>query len=184
MSRTTRPYQYLDANGNLLAHDRSDDAVRIVNDADGNPLYVAYGRPGATDALPQWQIRQIVYTDGYPTSTLWPINTGDSLPTNDYNYIWDEGTTFTITAITQANPGVVTVTDSTGLANGDVIYIRSVNGMTQVNNTVFIVANLNAGLDTFELTDINGNDVDTSAYGVYTNGGIVYLYTGLNYTFA
>jgi hypothetical protein len=79
--------------------------------------------------------------------------------------------TFTITGITQANPAVVTVSDTTGLVNGDSAIIEAVGGMTQVNDTIFTVANLSDGAPgTFELSGIN-----SSAYGAYTSGGTAKL---------
>jgi len=75
-----------------------------------------------------------------------------------------------ITAITKADPGVVTSV-AHGLANGDTILIEAVVGMTEVNNTRFLVANKTT--DTFEITTEAGVDVDTSAYTAYTSGGTV-----------
>jgi len=71
-----------------------------------------------------------------------------------------------ITNITQANPAVVT-SPSHGLANGQTVYIVSVNGMTQVNNntTGYIVAGVTA--NTFQLQGI-----DSTGFGTYTSGGI------------
>ena len=48
--------------------------------------------------------------------------------------------TKTISAITKANPGVVTAT-SHGYSNGDRVFISGVVGMTEVNNREFTVAN-------------------------------------------
>jgi hypothetical protein len=73
--------------------------------------------------------------------------------------------TVAISAITQANPAVVTAT-SHGLSNGDRVFITSVGGMTEVNNLEFTVANATA--NTFELSG-----VDSSAYTAYTSGGTV-----------
>src|SRR3989304_2649292 len=47
--------------------------------------------------------------------------------------------TFPITGITQANPGEVTSVGH-GLANGDVIFIAGVTGMTEVNDQYFAAA--------------------------------------------
>ena len=58
----------------------------------------------------------------------------------------------TITAITKANPAVVTATGH-GYSNGDEIKIRSVVGMTEVNEKRFLVANKTT--NTFELTTTN-----------------------------
>ena len=68
-----------------------------------------------------------------------------------------------ISAITQANPAVVTAT-AHGLADGDKIYIDNVAGMTQVNGLVFTVAGKTT--NTIQLSGIN-----SSGYGSYTSGG-------------
>jgi hypothetical protein len=68
-----------------------------------------------------------------------------------------------ITGITAANPPVVSST-AHGYANGDLVFIDSVAGMTQVNKRLFVVANQAA--NTFELKGIDG-----SAYSAYTSGG-------------
>jgi uncharacterized protein (TIGR02217 family) len=67
-----------------------------------------------------------------------------------------------ITSITQANPGVVTTSAAHGYSNGDEIYIENVGGMTEVNDTVFIIAN--ATPTTFTI-------VNTTSYTAYTSGG-------------
>jgi hypothetical protein len=75
-----------------------------------------------------------------------------------------------ITGITKANPAVVTVSalaaSPTALANGDIVHISGVVGMTEVNNLFFTVANINTGAKTFQLSGI-----DSSAYTAYTSGG-------------
>lgn len=78
------------------------------------------------------------------------------------------GPTQAITNITQANPAVVTYTGADNFQNGDEIIIRSVVGMTEVNNLKFTVANLNAGANTFELLGIN-----STSYTAYSSGGTV-----------
>jgi hypothetical protein len=79
-------------------------------------------------------------------------------------------TAVTITAITQADPGVVTA-GSHGFSNGDTVVIRGVVGMTEVNHTKYKVANKTD--DTFELTDSDDEDVDTTGYTAYVSGGEV-----------
>lgn len=73
-----------------------------------------------------------------------------------------------ITGITQADPAVVTIAGH-GYSNGDHVDIYSVGGMTEINNRRYIVANVTA--NTFELTDLYGDNVDSSGYGAYTSGG-------------
>jgi len=74
-----------------------------------------------------------------------------------------------ITNITQANPGVVTTSASHSYENGDEIDIESVVGMTEVNGKFFLVAN--KGASTFELTDVDGNNVDTTGFTAYGSAG-------------
>ena len=74
----------------------------------------------------------------------------------------------TITGITQANPAVVT-SSSHGYSNGDFVIITSVVGMTQVNNKTFKVADKTT--NTFELQDVDGNDIDSSGYTSYSSAG-------------
>lgn len=73
-----------------------------------------------------------------------------------------------ITGITQANPAVLTYSGADTYANGDSVYIDGVVGMTQVNGREFIVANVNVGANTFELSGIN-----STGYTVYSSGGTV-----------
>jgi hypothetical protein len=75
----------------------------------------------------------------------------------------------TITGITQADPGVVSIT-SHGFSNGDTIVISGVVGMTEVNGKRFKVANVNT--NDFELQDIDGVDVDTTSFTAYSSGGV------------
>lgn len=74
----------------------------------------------------------------------------------------------TITGVTQANPGVVTAT-SHGYSDGNIVIIENVEGMIEVNGGIYIIAN--SATHTFELTDIDGNNVDTAGFTAYTTGG-------------
>ena len=74
----------------------------------------------------------------------------------------------TVTAITKANPGVVTA-NSHGYANGDFVILSSVVGMTEVNGKTFKVSN--KATNTFELENVDGVDVDTSGFTTYSSGG-------------
>ena len=69
----------------------------------------------------------------------------------------------TITAITKANPAVVT-SASHGYSNGDHVWINSVGGMTRLNGRRFTVANKTT--NTFELSGEN-----STSYDSYTSGG-------------
>lgn len=79
----------------------------------------------------------------------------------------DSGLTYdnpkTITGATAANPVVIT-SNAHGFSNGDQVLITEVEGMTELNNDVFTVANATA--NTFQLSGVNG-----TAYSAYTSGG-------------
>ena len=74
-----------------------------------------------------------------------------------------------ISAITKANPGVVT-SNSHGYSNGDFVNISGVVGMTEVNNKTFKVAN--KATNTFELTDVDGTNVNTTNFTTYSSDGV------------
>lgn len=78
-------------------------------------------------------------------------------------------TTKAITGLTAANPGVVTAT-ANAYANGDIIYLANVGGMTQVNDRAFAAASV--ATNTFNL-----KGVDTTNYTPYTSGGDSYKVT-------
>ena len=79
-------------------------------------------------------------------------------------------TTKTITAVTKANPAVVT-SASHGYSNGDEVYITGVVGMKELNNQFFRVANV--ATNTFELQDAYGVNVDSTNFATYTSGGSI-----------
>ena len=78
---------------------------------------------------------------------------------------------FTITAITKANPGVVTTAAAHGFSNGDEVRIVRVKGMTEVNNTSFLVAGVTS--TTFQLQDLDSTNVNTTSHTTYSTGGEV-----------
>lgn len=78
-----------------------------------------------------------------------------------------------ISGISQAATAVVTYAGADTYANGDRVYISGVVGMTQVNNREFVVANVDTGANTFEITDSDGTDVDSTGYTAYSSAGTV-----------
>lgn len=88
----------------------------------------------------------------------------------------------TITGATAANPVVVTA-PSHGFSNGDRVRITGVLGMDDINTPTFIVANKAA--NTFELTDLDGDNVNGTSYDAYVSGGevrkLVTTISGLNH---
>lgn len=76
----------------------------------------------------------------------------------------------TPTAITQADPGVITIAGH-GLVDGDEVFIDNVGGMEELNGRWFVVVYIDA--NTFSLQDYFGNDIDTTAFTAFTSGGEV-----------
>lgn len=72
-------------------------------------------------------------------------------------------TNATITGATQANPCVITAANT--FANGDLVYIAGVVGMTQLTSGLYTVSAPAAG--NFTLTGIN-----STGYTAYTSGGV------------
>ena len=81
-----------------------------------------------------------------------------------------------ITAISKTNPAVVTYT-GTDPANGNYVLLK-VSGMTQVNNRLFRVANVNAAGNTFEL-----EGVDATAYRTFIATGSTFQVVTFNTEF-
>ena len=75
-----------------------------------------------------------------------------------------------VSSITAANPAVVT-SNSHGYSDGDEVYIRSLNEMTELNGRWFIVAG--STTNTFQLTERDGSNVDASIYTAESTGGTV-----------
>lgn len=75
----------------------------------------------------------------------------------------------TITAATAANPVVVTAT-AHGYANGDIVYIDSVVGMTELNGRSYVAANV--ATNTFELKGVDG-----TGFTAYASAGSAYKLT-------
>ncbi len=92
---------------------------------------------------------------------------------NLYVRIHTEGSTvlesgFNISAVTLANPCVVT-TATHSYTNGDEVYLSGIVGTTELNGRYFKIANKTA--TTFELTDLQDNAIDSSAYTAWSSGG-------------
>lgn len=80
----------------------------------------------------------------------------------------------TITGATNADPVVVT-SAAHGFSDGDIVFISGVTGMTQLNGNTYVVSNKAA--NTFELKDLDGTDVNGTAFGVFSGTAIVSQFT-------
>ncbi len=82
-------------------------------------------------------------------------------------YVVEAGTA--ITGATKANPGVITDV-AHGYSVGDWVFISGVVGMTQLNGHTYII-NTTPSADTYTLTDLFGNVINTTAFTTYVSGG-------------
>ncbi len=102
--------------------------------------------------------------------TLVPVVPADVSRTIDEEVF----TPLEITAATVANPVVIT-SAAHGLQNQDKIIIQGVSGMTELNgNTYYVASKTN---DTITLNDVNGDDIDGSAFTTWTSGGQIFKAT-------
>ena len=128
-----------------------------------------------------WTLTEIVFQpeQDFPTGVTVTVNTTGSetdryvvtavsRETAEESLRGLNNSTQNISAITKANPAVVTIS-SHPYDNGDEIYIQSVVGMTEVNNKVYKVAGKTT--NTFQLTDTTGANIDSTGYTTYSSGG-------------
>ena len=92
---------------------------------------------------------------------------------NNYFRVYKDGgivteTGKTISAATKANPVVITA-NSHGFSNGDHVIISGVVGMTELNGVTGIVAGKTT--NTFQLTDVDGTNINSSAFTTYGSAG-------------
>ena len=88
------------------------------------------------------------------------------------------GSAKTLTAITKANPGVLTTSTSHGFSNGDEIFLSMVssgttipldsNTMNELHGRNYLVANVTS--TTFTLTDLHGVAIDTTNFSTFSAG--------------
>lgn len=74
-----------------------------------------------------------------------------------------------ISGATNADPCVITDI-AHGYTTGDWVFITGVEGMTELNGKHFIVNVID--VDTYSLESLNGDPIDSTAYGAYTLGGV------------
>lgn len=76
----------------------------------------------------------------------------------------------TLTAVSQATQAVITVSSTTGLANGDEVIITGLVGMLELNGRQVLLSD-NSG-STFKIKDpVTGSYINSTGYGAYVSGG-------------
>lgn len=120
-------------------------------------------RGGAVPRMLPFQVNNnlaymLEFTSGYMRVYL--ASTADLLTT----------TVATITGVTKAAQGVVTVSSAVGLANGQEIIVNGIVGMAELNNRQVLISDL-AG-STFKMKDpITAAYIDTTGLTTYISGG-------------
>lgn len=116
----------------------------------------------STDNPPRDISFQFNLTQGYA------LEFGDQYMRIKFNgaYVTESGTA--ISAATTANPLIITDTGH-GYNNGDWIFITGMQGMTELNGLTWVV--INKTTDTYELTDLFGNTVNSTSFNPYISGG-------------
>ncbi len=85
--------------------------------------------------------------------------------------IWKDGAPKSVSSISRASQAEVTSSNH-GFGNGDVVYISSVKGMTQLNGNAYRVADATSGK--FKLKDRNtGSYISSSGYSKYKSKGTI-----------
>lgn len=85
-----------------------------------------------------------------------------------------QGVSRNITAVTKANPGVLTTSVAHGFAIGQSVFIQNVGGMIELNNNYYTIKTV-PSTTTFTLEDSAGNVINTTGYTTYTSGGQVFV---------
>mgnify|MGYP003672153812 CR=1 FL=1 len=162
---------YLTAELPLLKFAQTADTLTIVH-PDHNP------RTLKRSALASWALAEIAFspTIADPTAVTASGGSGAATYYTVTSHSEDEEESLqgvgvapaasTISAITKADPGVVTCTGAHGLVNGDLVEITAIVGMTELNNRRFTVAN--KATTTFEL-----RGEDTTNFTTWSSAGTV-----------
>lgn len=119
------------------------------------------------------KVALVTYSTGvnagsYADQVRGPITPGRSLAATD----WLLSGTQNITDISKSSSRLTVTANNHGLSNGDRVYISGVNGMTQVNNAIYIARNVTT--HTFRLYTFPGNtQINSSGYSNYSSGGVI-----------
>lgn len=91
---------------------------------------------------------------------------------NTFGWFVNSPVAATVDNITQADPGVVTMSAIGSIIEGDFFQIRGETGMTEINNTTYQVGTVVGS--TFQILDIYGENVDTTSFSAFAGGGSYY----------
>lgn len=161
---------------------------------DGNVVSVS-SIPNTDDADEVWLVcqRAVNGTNYYFVEYLDSINPNHAIEDGYYldcGASWDGGDSESISNITSASPGVLTLSswpsDGDGiLADGDYIRIEGVSGTVELNGQIYVVDDADSTALTLTLDDVTETvSIDTTVYTAYSSGGTVQMvaqiYSGLS----
>lgn len=73
----------------------ADMTFRGEYDGSNNLIYKAYGRPGAVDSNPVWQIAKLTYDgNNNVTSITWPQGSNGAA-SSEFNFVWNDRASYT-----------------------------------------------------------------------------------------
>ena len=103
----------------------------------------------------------------FKTSDTYALEFGDQYMRVFRNGLQVLSSAKTISAITKANPGVLT-SNSHGYSNGDEIYLTNSGAMTELTARNYLVAGVTT--NTFTLTDLYGVAINTTSFTTFDSG--------------
>lgn len=147
------PSPYLSADLFDIHHVQSSDVLTLVH-----PNYAPreLRRLGAT----QWTLVPISFVPSVTTPSGVAVTAS-------------RGEAFNITAITLANPGVLTLSSAHQFVIGDSVYVSGVLGMTQLTDGFYVVNSVPAATTISLKNYTTGVPVNTTAYTAYASLGTV-----------
>lgn len=128
------------------------ESIAVIRDGDDDLLWLITKRTINDATVRHVEYMEPLFDDDLTIEDAFMVDAGLSLDNRQ-----------TIENATNASPIVLTITGH-GLSNGDVVKLRDLTGMVEVNQQTYTIANVAA--DTFELADTDGR-----GYGAYTGGG-------------
>ena len=182
MTRSQRPLQLRDNNGQILQHKLTFDSMRVSRGGTPNIVYIGYANPNTTADEAAHIISKL--TRDSSAVIVRTRQAVDGLERYaDRDQVWDDSVAVTISTITKANPAQVTTATVHGLTTGDRIEITG-SDATEANGDGYgSVMYKTIVLDTtnFTLVDVNTDlDVDSTGWVAAGTTGSMYRRTYAN----
>ena len=179
------PIQQKDNNGVIVPFSFATIQARQSLAGTSNIQYIGYARTKIDADEPAWMIiKQTFDSSSNIVHVQHAINGNRQYA--DYDQVWDNSTALTITGVTKAAIGVVTI-EGHGLSTGDLIEIEG-SDMTEINSdgyggNAYLVKKID--VDTFSLVSPDTKlDVNTSGFVNAGTEGSVFKRTYATLNFA